>query len=608
MELYKNMHLIAAGITATIAFFYYFLTSRGVDTRNNRYLFWALMPLSVYIITVFNIYTYGNKENFALLKTVQLASLTLTSIFYPLFLSNLAHIKAGLYIKTVIALLTGTTILRIAVPEWLYFTQQASFQTHTLAWGETILIPMGKTTPLIFATNGLFLLIIVYVLFIILRYTRKNPVEGHAIFIVHAITFLAALHDIFSIFIKLPTPYLSSFAIPVSAAQLAILKGRWLLKGHAVQKSLYERNQQFLHLTRNDDIAIYTKDREKRFITAGQHICKLFTTAEKDITGKTVEEFLPTADVRHIHANDELVLYTGTSNQFEEPLTINGRRLTYLSYKSPVISEQGEVRGLVCISIDITATKNIEQKIAQVEKFTSLGEMAGEIAHNFNNQLTSIIGMADLMHHLKQYDKSAVEGILKTSRVTSNYIRQLLDFSRKGTTGHSTVSLRHIVTHGIATLQHAMPAAISINTYIDGTDDYYVTGHPSNLENAITNLCINARDAISGSGQIDVALKKCYITAHMSKITALAPGYHARIIIEDTGCGIPEGLREKIFTPLFTTKEQDKGTGLGLSSVYKTVKAHGGGIQLYSEVGTGTTIEILLPLKDNSRDKHTPEN
>jgi len=258
-----------------------------------------------------------------------------------------------------------------------------------------------------------------------------------------------------------------------------------------------------------------------------------------------------------------------------------------------------------CVGIifeDITERRRLAEQLRQAEKMEAVGQLAGGIAHDFNNQLAGIMGYADLLVNALQDEshREMAEAIVKAAKRSADLTRQLVAFARKGKDVAEPVDIHGLVAEVIALLEHSIDKRIEIRQHLDA-DPSTTRGDPSLLENALLNVSINASDAMPDGGELVfatrvVTLDEDYCRAQPYEMT---PGRYVRVRVTDSGVGMDEETRKHIFEPFFTTKEQGKGTGMGLAAVYGTVKSHRGAVNVRSEPGSGTTVEIFLPLAES---------
>jgi PAS domain S-box-containing protein len=266
---------------------------------------------------------------------------------------------------------------------------------------------------------------------------------------------------------------------------------------------------------------------------------------------------------------------------------------------------------LLIVFMDVTDQKRTEAELRQAQKMDVVGQLAGGIAHDFNNMLTAIIGSAEMMERYVT-DTPSQARLLKTIQDaagrSAELTGQLMAFSRKGNTMNVQIWANKSIQSVIRLLERTINKNIHIETRLTAAHDM-ITGDPTQLQNALLSLGINARDAMPDGGTITYAtatvfLDEAYCISHGSQ---LQPGRFVEISVTDTGTGIGKEIIEHIFEPFFTTKELGQGTGLGLAAVYGTVKEHRGSINVYSEPGIGTIFKLYLPLAGEQRMADIPE-
>ena len=251
--------------------------------------------------------------------------------------------------------------------------------------------------------------------------------------------------------------------------------------------------------------------------------------------------------------------------------------------------------------LDITERKRAEaeregfrERLRQSEKLEAIGHLAGGVAHDFNNQLTAIMGFAESLEDLCQEEAQRLfaRNILRSCQRSADLTRQLLAFARKGSIRAEPVDLHQLIGEVVNLLGHSIDKRIEIRASL-AADRRVVLGDASQLQNALMNLGINARDAMPGGGLL------VFETRSLDQGPAEAgPGPFLEITVADTGTGMDGETVRHIFEPFFTTKGLGEGTGLGLASVYGTVRQHEGHIQVQSAAGLGTRFAIYLPLRD----------
>jgi two-component system cell cycle sensor histidine kinase/response regulator CckA len=295
------------------------------------------------------------------------------------------------------------------------------------------------------------------------------------------------------------------------------------------------------------------------------------------------------------------VAFDSTVSHTEEYRIIrrNGYHRWVRSRFTPVRNEASEIVRVVAFTDDITDWKRLELQLIQSQKMDAVGRLAGGIAHDFNNLLTVINGYSSLL--MERFDiadevREDLASIRKAGERAAALTAQLLAFSRKAMAQPKILDLRGAVAGVEPMLRRLIRENVELHT-VAGPERVMVRADPTQLEQVIMNLVINARDAIETNGDITIEIGRVEFDAETGRLHANAlPGLYAMIAVTDTGRGMSSATQERIFEPFFTTKEMGQGTGLGLATVYGIVKQSGGTIWVYSEPGIGTTFKIYLPL------------
>jgi len=267
-------------------------------------------------------------------------------------------------------------------------------------------------------------------------------------------------------------------------------------------------------------------------------------------------------------------------------------------YMMPMTESGSNASSAILYAIDTTEQKTLEDQFAQSQKMQAVGQLAGGIAHDFNNVLTAIIGFSDLLLKNHRPTDPAFKDIInikQNANRAAGLVRQLLAFSRRQTLRPEVLTLTDVISDLSILLSRLLGESVNLRLE-PGRDLWYVKADLNQFEQVIVNLAVNARDAMDGSGSLEIS------TRNLSEIESadlahlgIDRGEYVLCEITDTGSGIPEELMEKIFEPFFSTKEVGKGTGLGLSTVYGTIKQTGGYIFPESKLGEGTRFKIYLP-------------
>lgn len=262
----------------------------------------------------------------------------------------------------------------------------------------------------------------------------------------------------------------------------------------------------------------------------------------------------------------------------------------------------GTPQYFITVVDDVTERKLLQQQLLRAQRIESIGTLAGGIAHDLNNLLAPIVVGVDLLQ-LSVSDspsRKILGTIAKSALRGTNLVKQVLSFARGTEGARVTVHLGHLV-HEIDEFVHSTFPKNIIFTANVPKDTWVVPGDPTQLNQVLLNLCLNARDAMPGGGALTVTSRNVAVDEqYAAMLHSVSPGRYVLLEVTDTGGGIPQKNLERIFEPFFSTKEPGKGTGLGLSTVQTIVRSHGGGVWAESEPGRGTAFKILLPAQPES--------
>ena len=266
--------------------------------------------------------------------------------------------------------------------------------------------------------------------------------------------------------------------------------------------------------------------------------------------------------------------------------------------KRAVYDAAGNYGGSRASVRDISREKELERQFIQAQKMEAVGTLAGGVAHDFNNQLTGIIGYAELaLPELEPGSRAHqfVATIPEQGRRAATLIAQLLAFSRQTVLERQPFDLNLLLKETAQLLRRALPETITL--YVTpAPQPAIVNADLSQVQQVVMNLCTNARDAMPHGGELTLTVSEARLDEDYVRLHPyVEPGAYICLSVRDTGTGIPPELLDRIFEPFVTTKETGKGTGLGLAMAYGTVKQHGGSINVYSEVGQGTEFKVYLP-------------
>jgi PAS domain S-box-containing protein len=358
----------------------------------------------------------------------------------------------------------------------------------------------------------------------------------------------------------------------------------------------------------NDGLAV--QDADGKIVYVNPRFCEILGYHEKCLMNKMVTEFMDTASqIVFQNELDEKEVAGGGMVELRMEKEDGDPLHVHVAAKA-LRAADGEYMGSFVVVTDVTQIKKLQRQLIQSQKMEAIGRLAGGVAHDFNNLLTVILGNVDLS--LARLDKeNPLYGNLiqidEAAKRAGSLTRQLLAFSRKQVMQPVVMALNQIVSGLEKMLRRLIGEDIILTTRFDSMTGA-IKADPTQIEQVIVNIAVNARDAMPGGGQLTIETHHVTMEdGHLGIEDKVPPGNYAMIAITDTGTGMDQETQARIFEPFYTTKEMGHGTGLGLSTVYGIVKQSGGEIALYSEPGNGTCFKIYLPLANDSVRHRKPE-
>jgi PAS domain S-box-containing protein len=325
-----------------------------------------------------------------------------------------------------------------------------------------------------------------------------------------------------------------------------------------------------------------------------------------EVFGWTLDEligqripFVPKDHKEITEAKIKEVYSSGAPAKFaSQRLTKQGKTLDVIVSAAIIKGSEGDGTGMVVNLIDISEQRKLEHQLRQAQKMESVGRLAGGVAHDFNNMLSVILGYTEMA--LEQVDPTqsihaSLRETYKAAERSTHLTRQLLAFARKQTIAPKVLDLNETVEGMLKMLRRLIGEDIDL-AWWPGAEIWSVRMDPAQIDQILANLCVNARDAIADVGKITIETgKTTFDEAYCAEHPGFISGDFVLLAVSDNGCGMDQETLNKLFEPFFTTKEVDKGTGLGLATVYGIVKQNNGFINVYSELGQGTSVKVYLP-------------
>ena len=368
----------------------------------------------------------------------------------------------------------------------------------------------------------------------------------------------------------------------------------------AVHSAVRESEERFRTLFERAPIGIVMAGPDTRLLRVNAVFCDMLGYTEKELIGRSFVDIS--------HEND-----TGGTPESAQKLFANGALVTRLRKRyhrkdgglvhaestiSFAHNESNELQYAVAMIEDISDRLRLEEQVQQMQRLESVGQLAGGVAHNFNNALTAIYGYTELLSRRFEATDPALRDLEQIQRVaeqSANLTRQLLTFSRTAPVKRSALRINDAIETTRNLLTPLIGGHIHIQLHLDSALPE-VSFDPTQMEQIITNLVLNARDAMPDGGTLTIVTERFVVDDAINRMNPEAvPGRYVRVAITDTGTGMDEETASRVFEPFYTTKDQGKGVGLGLALVYGALRQNGGFITVQSELGVGTCFTFYVP-------------
>jgi two-component system, cell cycle sensor histidine kinase and response regulator CckA len=364
------------------------------------------------------------------------------------------------------------------------------------------------------------------------------------------------------------------------------------------EEDLKERDKQYRTLFEESIDGVYSVLRDGEITDANTSCCELFGYTREEMIGKDIRElYFDPAD--RLRFQEEIEKSRFVKDYEVKWRKKDGTELDCLLTSSVHFGKDGSIAGYRGILRDLTAHNALQKQLLQAQKMEAVGTLAGGIAHDFNNLLQVVLGYSELVlaeEEMPDQFRGDLERVLLAGRSGADLVQRLLTFSRKTETKPLNLDLNQRILQTHKFLQRTIPKMIDLDLIL-ADDLAYIHADPTQVDQVLMNLAVNARDAMPEGGNLVIKTANVFLDEECGEaLLGVKPGEYVLLSLSDTGHGMDKETVAHIFEPFYTTKEAGKGTGLGLAMVYGIVKQHGGYIICYSEPGEGTTFKIYFPV------------
>jgi PAS domain S-box-containing protein len=376
------------------------------------------------------------------------------------------------------------------------------------------------------------------------------------------------------------------------------------LRSRPAQRTLTD--DQFRALFDRSRFGMAITDENGHYLAVNEAFERLVGYTAEELLGRTWMELTHPDDISR---NLELHALEGSRSErfrLEKRYVAKDGGIVWVDLSVAMLPVDAEGHRLsFAVAADITERKRLESQLVHAQKMEAVGRLAGGVAHDFNNLLTAIIGYSTLATERLEAGEKPLDEIGEIRAAAdraSALTNQLLAFSRKQILRPALVDVNAVVEQAARLLQRVIGEDVRVEVLL-AEELGSVRVDPSQLEQVIVNLAVNARDAMPDGGTLTIETGEVQLGAPETALEPdLEPGWYVLLLVRDTGIGMDEATRSRIFEPFFTTKDPDRGTGLGLSTVYGVVTQSGGHVDVESQPGEGAVFRVLLPRVDNTPD------
>lgn len=365
------------------------------------------------------------------------------------------------------------------------------------------------------------------------------------------------------------------------------------------EEELRESEERFRATFEQAAVGLAHVDVEGRLLRVNDKLCEITGYAREQLLQKQVNDLIAPEDRAGLEAGGRALLNgTRTVDTSEKRCVHHNGGLFWGSIVTTLLRDaQGKPKYFISVIADITERRMHQEQFLRSQRMESIGTLAGGIAHDLNNLLSPIIMGVGLLRLSQPDDKTAtvIDNIEQSARRGTELVKQVLSFARGVETTRVPVPVADVLREIAAIFANSLPGSIVYETRVE-PDVHPLLGDPTQLNQVLLNLCVNARDAMPKGGRLTVSVRNQAVDEHAAAMHAgVMPGQYVLLEVSDTGEGMSRDVLARIFDPFYTTKLPGKGTGLGLPTARSIVRNHGGGIEAESHPGKGSVFRVLLP-------------
>ena len=370
------------------------------------------------------------------------------------------------------------------------------------------------------------------------------------------------------------------------------------------EDALRESERKYRLLVENSTDSIAAIEKHGVIVFANEAGARMVGRTGAELVGTRVQDHLPAGLAERLMKLVDAAIADRGKHEDELRMELEGSERWLSATTSPILDDSGDVVSALLIGSDMTERRRLEAQLRQSHKMEAVGRLAGGIAHDFNNLLAVIMGYAELLQGREDMNSETQEfagTIVHTAHRASQLVEKLLTFSRRSVSQDVEVDVHAEIGDVARILTRTIDPRIVVKLDL-AAERATVVGDPSQIQNAILNLAVNARDAMPEGGRLLIATRDATLTAEEcdAKGFDIEAGAYIEIAVEDTGVGMSDEEFGHLFEPFYTTKEVGKGTGLGLSMVFGMTKEHGGAVSATTRYGEGSRFSIWLPVSSGS--------